>query len=132
MRSTTSFRAFCSMTLAAAGLLSMPGANAQDRPSPAPSLPTAPEPKTTSDNIPDNKLDAAAAAVKKVSSLAETFEKKLAQAPAAEKERLVGEANDAMAKAVTDQGLSVEEYTAIMKVAQNDPAVRSKLLQRLQ
>jgi hypothetical protein len=34
-------------------------------------------------------------------------------------------------KAVTDQGLSVEEYTSIMVVAQNDPMVRQKILQRL-
>jgi hypothetical protein len=33
--------------------------------------------------------------------------------------------------AVTDQGLSVAECTAIMQVAQNDPAVREKILQRL-
>jgi hypothetical protein len=31
----------------------------------------------------------------------------------------------------TDKGLSVEEYMAIIKVAQNDAEVRGKLLQRL-
>jgi hypothetical protein len=34
-------------------------------------------------------------------------------------------------KAVTDKGLSVEEYTSILEVAENDPAVREKILQRL-
>jgi hypothetical protein len=34
-------------------------------------------------------------------------------------------------KAVTDQGLSVDEYSTILQVAQNDPQVRDKLLQRL-
>jgi hypothetical protein len=77
------------------------------------------------------KLDAAAAAVKQVSTVKGTFEQKLAQAPAAEKERLVDEANDAMKKAVTDQGLSIDEYATILQVAQNDPIVRDKLLQRL-
>ena len=38
---------------------------------------------------------------------------------------------DAMAKAVKEQGLSVEEYTSIIEVAQNDPVVRNKLLQRM-
>jgi hypothetical protein len=93
---------------------------------------TTPSPATPPANIPDSKLDAAAAAVKSVSAVRDTFEQKFAHAPAAEKERLVGEANDATTKAVTDQGLSIEEYTKIMKVAQNDPAVRDKLLQRLQ
>jgi hypothetical protein len=41
------------------------------------------------------------------------------------------EANSALTRAVTDQGLSVEEYTAIMVIAQNDPQVREKILQRL-
>ncbi len=128
MQSTTRLGAFCAMTLAAAGLLFMPAANAQQQP---PSAPPATAPKPAPTTIPDKKLDAAAAAVKQVSTVKGTFEQKLAQAPAAEKERLVDEANDAMKKAVTDQGLSIDEYATILEVAQNDPIVRGKLLQRL-
>ena len=51
--------------------------------------------------------------------------------PAAEKKRIAGEADDAINKAVTDQGLSIEEFSTIMEVAQNDPGVRDKLIQRL-
>ena len=108
----------------------MPMANAQQQP-PSPSAPPATAPKLAPTTIPDKKLDAAAAAVKQVSTVKGTFEQKLAQAPAAEKERLVDEANDAMKKAVTDQGLSIDEYATILQVAQNDPVVRDKLLQRL-
>jgi len=36
-----------------------------------------------------------------------------------------------MQKAVTDQGLSVDEYNSIIRTAQNDPAVRQKLAQRI-
>ena len=130
MQSTTGFCAFCAMTLTAAGLLFMPVAYAQTQ-TPSARSSTAPGPSTAPANISDNKLDAAAAAVKSVSAIADTYEQKLAQAPAAEKERLVGEADHAMEKAVTDQGLSVDEYMTIMKVAQNDPIVRDKLVQRL-
>jgi hypothetical protein len=66
-----------------------------------------------------------------VSAVRGTYEQKVAKAPAAEKERLVGEANAAITKAVTDQGLSIEEYNTIVEVAQKDPAVRDKLLQRM-
>jgi len=118
------------MTLTAAGLLFMPAANAQQQSPSAPS-PAAPGPKTAPANISDSKLDAAAAAVKKVSTIQDTYEQKLAQAPVAEKERLVGEANNAMEKAVTDQGLSVDEYTTILELAQNDPIVRNKMVQRM-
>ena len=81
----------------------------------APSV-TTPSPATTPTNIPDKKLDAAAAAVKKVTVIKNKYDQQLAEAPVAEKERLQGEAGDAMAKAVTDQGLSIEEYTTILKV----------------
>jgi uncharacterized protein DUF4168 len=130
MQPTTGFYAFCAITLAAAGLLVGPAATAQQQ-SPAAPSPTAPAPTTAPATISDNKLDATAAAVKKVTALRDTYEQKLAQAPAAEKQRLAGEATDAMEKAVTEQGLSIEEYTAILKVAQNDPVVRGKLIQRM-
>jgi hypothetical protein len=34
-------------------------------------------------------------------------------------------------KAVTDQGLSVQEYLGIMRLAENDATVRGKLMDRL-
>ena len=120
---------FCAMTLVAAGLLAMPVATAHAQASGTPPA-TKPSPTAPSD-ISDKKLDATAAAVKKVSTIRQSYEEKVAQAPASEKGRLVDEATNAMTKAVTDQGLSVDEYVAIIEVAQNDPAVRDKLLQRM-
>ena len=130
MQSTTRFGTWCAMTLTAAGLLVMPAAHAQQQSPSGPSA-TTPSPTTTPTIIPDKKLDAAAAAVKKVTVIKNNYDQQLAQAPVAEKQRLEGEAGDAMAKAVTDQGLSVEEYTTILSAAQKDPAVRDKLLQRM-
>ena len=129
MQSTIRFGTWCAMTLTAAGLLVMPAAQAQQQSPAGPSVIT-PRPPTPI-NIPDKKLDAAAAAVKKVTVIKNNYDQQLAQAPVAEKERLQGEAGNAMAKAVTDQGLSVEEYTTILTAAQKDPAVRDKLLQRI-
>jgi hypothetical protein len=43
----------------------------------------------------------------------------------------LNEASEALEKAVTDQGLSVEEFNSIMEVAQNDPGVREKMRQRI-
>jgi predicted ATPase with chaperone activity len=130
MQATNRFGTFCAVTLAAAGLLVMPAANAQQQSPPAPPV-TTPSPTTTPATIADKKLDAAAAAVKKVTVIKNKYNQQLAEAPVAEKERIQGEAGDAMAKAVTDQGLSVEEYTTILNVAQKDPVVRDKLLQRM-
>lgn len=121
------------VALTAAFALSAPSANAQNQP-PSSQPPSATSPGTSgsSADIPDQKLDAAAAAVKSVTAVKESYQQKLSEAPSsAEKERIVDEAQSAMTKAVTDQGLSVEEYTSILQVAQNNPTVQNKILERL-
>jgi Domain of unknown function (DUF4168) len=123
-----------SAVLTAGYLLVAPAANAQAQQTP-PASTTAPNatlsPSAPSADIPDQKLDAAAKAVKGISALQNTYEQKIAQAPQADKNRIADEADSAMAKVVTDQGLSVEEYTNILQVAQNNPTVHQKLLDRL-
>ena len=108
---------FAIVVLTAAWLLVVPGVNAQNPPA--------------SPNISDQKLDAAAAAVDRVASVKQTYEQKIAAAPPSDKDRLASDANNAIKKAVTEQGLSLEEYSSILRVAQNDPEVRGKLMQRL-
>ncbi len=105
-----------------------PTVNAQTQSEPSKPSPTTPSPSAS---IPDNKLDAAAAAVKSVSIVKQDYQQRIAQASDNDKLRLADEGKQALTKAVTDQGLSVAEYTAIMQVAQNDLAVREKILQRL-
>jgi hypothetical protein len=102
-----------------------PVANAQvQSPAPVPSQP--------SQNIPDQKLDATAAALNKIADVKQSYTQQIEATPSdADKQRLVEEANKELVKAVTDQGLSVEEYTSIMVVAQNDPAVRQKIIQKM-
>jgi predicted ATPase with chaperone activity len=121
---------FCAVTLAAAGLFLAPAVNAQTQTPSAPST-TKPDRPAPAADISEKKLDAAAKAVKNVSTIRDSYEQKLVKAPADQKAKLADEASDAMAKAVKEQGLSVEEYTSIIEVAQNDPVVRNKLLQRL-
>lgn len=116
----------CAMPLAAVGLLVALPAGAQNQPADTPAE------DTPAANISDQKLDATAAAVKKISAIATTYEQKIAEAPNADdKERISNEAGDAVAKAVSSEGLSLEEYKTIMTVARLDPVVREKLLQRL-
>jgi len=116
-----------------AALLSLTAvADAQDQ-SQSPGKPSteAPPGALNSSSISEAKLDAAAAAIRNVSSVKDDYEQKIARAPESDKERLAAEGTQALSKAVTDTGLSVAEYTAIMTVAQNDPVVRDKILQRL-
>jgi hypothetical protein len=118
-----------SLVLAAAFLAAaVPATNAQDSQAQSP----APSPSQPSQNIPDHKLDATAKALDQIADVKESFTKQIEATPNdSDKQRLVDDANKALVKAVTDQGLTVEEYTSIMVVAQNDPAVRQKILQRM-
>ena len=117
--------------LGVAGLLLLPAANAQmnqTQPRPQAQPPQAQSPSST---IPDEKLTAAAAALEEVTSIRQSYERKIAEAPQPDKQRVTEEANNALKKAVTDQGLSVDEYNTILRTAQNDPTVRQKLAQRI-
>jgi hypothetical protein len=116
--------AAAAILLIGADLLCAPAANAQVQ-SPSPGATAQPS------NIPDQKLDAAAAAVQRVTTLKQDYQQRITAAAPADKERILNEANSAMVKAVTDQGLSVEEYNSILEVAQNDPGVREKIRQRM-
>jgi hypothetical protein len=92
--------------------------------------PPAPTNPTTS--IPNQKLDAAAAAIQRIASLKRDYQQLLEDAPTDDQPRIADEANIALEKAVTDQGLSVQEYTAIVEMAQNDPQVRRQIIERIQ
>jgi uncharacterized protein DUF4168 len=135
------FRRSSSLLSVAAGLLAAglfaPAANAQAQapssqpPSTQAPSPSAPAPGQPGTSIPDQKLDQAAAALQQVAGLKHEYEQRVDSANESDKQNLINEANSKMAKAITDQGLSVQEYTAIIVIAQNDATVRDKLLQRL-
>jgi hypothetical protein len=120
MRSVTS--TFAAALLATVCQFSI--ANAQTPPAQSPQADTPqeqpPAPADPAASIPDQKLDAAAAAMQRVATLKRDYFQQL-QAT-----------SDAIEKAVTDQGLSVEEYTTILEQAQKDPQVREKIIERIQ
>jgi len=92
----------------------------------------APNRSSPSVNLSDQKLDQAAAAIQRVASIKQDYQQRMAGAPPADRSRLANEATEAMVNAVNDEGLSVEEYDAIVDVALNDPAVKEKINQRLE
>lgn len=122
--------------LGVAGLFMLPAANAQmnppqARPQAQPPQARSPQAQSPSPTISDEKLSAAAAAIGQVTSIRQNYERKISEAPQSDKQRIADEANNALGKAITDQGLSVDEYNSIIRTAQNDPAVRQKLTQRI-
>jgi hypothetical protein len=125
MRVLTFSLATVALVLAGHFFVAPAGAQAPSSPTPSPSSPS------PSANVSDQKLDATAAAMQRVVSLKADYQQRYNTAPAADRDGIAAEAGDALKKAVTDQGLSVEEYSSILTVAQNDPDVREKILQRL-
>jgi len=113
--------------LSAAWLLLPPAANAQNQP--LNQMQAEPQGQSPTSTIPDQKLSAAATAIGQVASIRQSYEKRISEASPSDKERLSDEAYDALEKAVTDQGLSIDEYNTIVKKAQNDPATRQRLAQ---
>src|SRR5262249_41098777 len=95
--------------LIAVGLLSVPAANAQVQ-SPSPGL------SDQSQNIAEQSVDGVATAIERVASLKQDYQQRIAAAAPSDKERIANEAINALAKAVTDQGLSLEEYDSILEV----------------
>jgi Domain of unknown function (DUF4168) len=108
--------------LIAAWLLSSAGAYAQ---APSPGAPNRPA------DVSDQKLDAAAAAIERVATLKQDYQQRITAAAPSEKQRISDEAMSAIAKAVVDQGLSIEEYVSILDLAQSDPDVHEKIIQRI-
>jgi Domain of unknown function (DUF4168) len=91
-----------------------------------------PGPSTSSSELSDQKLNAVAAALERIASLQKDYRQRLAEAEApADKERIVAEAHGKFTKAVTDQGLSLEEYASILDMARDDSEIRDKLLRRV-
>ena len=67
----------------------------------------------------------------RVASVKDQHVQRLSEAEPAEKERIVEEAEGALERAVTEEGLSVEEYNSIVAIAQSNPEVLNRLRQRL-
>jgi hypothetical protein len=120
---------FTAAMLTATWLSAVPMSNAHAQ-SQSPALPGQTEPGQAQ-TVPDQKLDQAAAAIKKLATVREDYEQRINAAEPNDKERIAEEAKGALAKAITDQGLSLPEYTQILVIARNDPAVQDKIIQRL-
>jgi hypothetical protein len=93
-------------------------------------LAQSPAPSASGPNVSDQKLSAVAAALERIASLKKEYRQRIAEAPA-DKDRIVAEAHGEFIKAVTDQGLSLEEYASILDMAQDCPEIRGNLLERI-
>jgi hypothetical protein len=73
-------------------------------------------------------INKAGAALHDVALVQEKYQDKINSAPPAQKQTLTTQANAEAVQAIQSRGLSVQEYTNVVRVAQNDPQVRQRLL----
>ena len=84
------------VALSAASALAAPASHAQQKSTDTPAA-------TSPADIPDHKIDAVAAAAKRVVAIGDSYEQKLSKAAGdSEKVKIVNEANQAITKAVND------------------------------
>lgn len=112
--------------VAAVTVLSPLVAGAQTQASPPSTI--APAAKTA---VTDQQITQAAVAMQKVMTIRQNYNQQLTQAKPEDRGRIADESQTAMKKAVTDSGLTVDQYNSILQLAQNDPDVREKLMSRL-
>ena len=76
-----------------------------------------------------NNLEPFAGAYKEVTQIHNTYEQRIVKSnEKAQVDALQQEANNKMSKAVTDHGLTVEDYNTIFKAILNDPALKEEFM----
>jgi hypothetical protein len=84
---------------------------------------------TPNATVPDETVARTGAALKLVTEIKKVYTPKVEAAPTPdERARLSNQATDAARKAISDQGLTIDQYNNVMELAQADPAMRERLI----
>ena len=95
----------------------------------SPALGVAQTPGTqASPAIPDQTIGKAGAALHDVAKLQEKYQGQMDSASPEQKKGISEQANAEAVQAIQSHGLSVQEYTTVMRTAQNNPQVKQRLL----
>ena len=76
----------------------------------------------------DDTLNKAGAAMHDVAQVNQKYVGEMEKASPAQKQTLSAQANAEAVQAIQSHGLSVEQYTSVIRTAQNDPQVKQRLL----
>lgn len=118
--------------LAAVGLLALPlfagtalAANGAQTGAPVPANQAMPAPR----HVSPVTIDKAGKALRQVLEINRSYGARMSgTTDAARKQQLVAAARDKATAAITREGLSVEQYDAVLAAARRDPAIRAELL----
>jgi hypothetical protein len=79
--------------------------------------------------IPDQTIGKAGAALHDVAKLQQKYQGQMESASPQQKQNLSEQANAEAVQAIQSHGISVQEYSNVMHTAQNDPQVKQRVLQ---
>jgi hypothetical protein len=79
-------------------------------------------------NISDGTIGKAGAALRDVAKLQQKYQGQIESAGPAQKQGLSEKANAEAVQAIQSHGLSVQEYSTVVRTAQNNPQVKQRLL----
>ena len=86
-------------------------------------------PATTTPALSDAVVNKAGAAFRQVSQIKQKYSRQIQTSSDTERQQeLERQADDASIRAVEGQGLSVDQYNQVIRLAQADPGVRARLL----
>jgi hypothetical protein len=86
-------------------------------------------PRAPATQIPDATISKAGAALRDVANLQQKYEPQMESATSQKaKEGLSQQANAEAVQAIQSHGLSVQEYSTVVRTAQQDPQVKQRLL----
>ena len=79
--------------------------------------------------IPDQEITKAGSALHDVAKVQQKYQPQMESASPAQKQGLSEQANAEALQAIQSRGLSVQEYSNVMRTAQTNPQVKEQLLQ---
>jgi hypothetical protein len=79
--------------------------------------------------IPDTTIGKAGAALHDVAKLQEKYQGKMDSASPEQKKDLGAQANAEAVQAIQSHGISVQEYSNVVRTAQNNPQIKQRLLE---
>ena len=84
---------------------------------------------TPNATVPDETVARTGAALKQVTEIKNVFAPKVESAPTPdERARLSNQETDAARKAISEQGLTIDQFKKVVQLADADPALRERLL----
>ena len=96
--------------------------------SPALGMAQAPNTHENAAAIPDQTIGKAGAALHAVAKLQERYQGQMESASPEQKQGLSEQANAEAVQAIQSHGISVQEYTSVMRTAQANPQVKQRVL----